>query len=383
MTMRGDYALTLRAAGAASPLASALAAWRAIPPSHLAIAAAIGLAWAAVNTFGWWLGDGSSNLPKTLTHFAYEAVLTMFLLVLGIALADARSGADARRVGPYMLAVVAAAVAGEMVFSATIPLLGLDACACSMDKWAPGARSANMLPDSLIICGFVTAGYWYRRRTAIRLARLHAIQLERAQLMRRTMESRLQAMQACIEPQFLFDTLADVERLHASDPKSADRMLNELIVYLRAALPHLKESTSTVAKECELAYAYLNIRHLRDPAGASFTIEVGADAQDAGMPPMVLLPLIDHALEDGRQAKAPAMLRIGMHKVGATLQVKLRAGPGAFGAGGRAGQVVAGVRDRLRTLDGDAARLELRSDQGQQSTVMLEIPHERTDSSHR
>ena len=31
-------------------------------------------------------------------------------------------------------------------------------------RWTPGARIANMLPDSLLICGFVTAGYCYRRR---------------------------------------------------------------------------------------------------------------------------------------------------------------------------------------------------------------------------
>ena len=103
-----------------------------------------------------------------------------------------------------------------------------------------------MLPDSLLICRFITAGYRYRRRrSSQRLARLNARELERAQLVRRTQESRLQAMQACIEPQFLFDTLAAVERIHASDPADGGAPIDELIIYLRAALPHLRESAST------------------------------------------------------------------------------------------------------------------------------------------
>ena len=65
------------------------------------------------------------------------------------------------------------------------------------------------------------------------------VALDRARIERQTQESRLQAMQATIEPEFLFDTLAHVESLQASDPKGAARMLDDLIVYLRAALPQL------------------------------------------------------------------------------------------------------------------------------------------------
>ncbi len=58
MTMRSGNAAALRNPATAGRVASALAAWRAIPSRHIAIAAAIGLAWAAVNKFGWLLGGG-------------------------------------------------------------------------------------------------------------------------------------------------------------------------------------------------------------------------------------------------------------------------------------------------------------------------------------
>ncbi len=244
------------------------------------------------------LGSGSPDPWKMAAHFVYESLLPMLLLAVGLGLADARTIGQPLRVAPYAAAAVFAAVFGQLLFNATSPLLGLRQCSCTMDDWPVGGHTANMLPDSLLICAFVTAGYVYRRRAALRVARLHAARLERAQLMRQTLESRLQAMQACIEPEFLFDTLAEVERMHATDPATAVRLLDELIVYLRAALPHLRESTSVVAKECELAYAYLNIQKMRRAGALSFAFEIGADAQDANMPPMVLLPLLDHALRD-------------------------------------------------------------------------------------
>ena len=149
----------------------------------------------------------------------------------------------------------------------------------------------------------MTAGYYFRQRGLERIARLRAAQLERARLSRQTLESRLQAMQACIEPEFLFDTLAEVERRCDTDPGDAGRMLDDLIVYLRAALPHLRDTTSTVAKESELALAYLNIQKRRFADRVRFDIAVATDTQDAAMPPMILLPLIDHVFLRGLDAE--------------------------------------------------------------------------------
>lgn len=352
-------------------------AWRAIPPGHFALAALFGTAWGLANALGFSLAHGAQDVLKTSAYFVYESLLPMFLLVPAIALADARAGAEAKPLLPYLVAGIFAAIAGEAIFAATSPLLGLRDCACSMDEWTRGGRSANMLPDSLLICGFVAVGYRYRRRTVQRIAHLHAARLLRAQLTRQTLESRLQAMQACIEPEFLFDTLAEVERLHATDPQTAVRLLDELIVYLRAALPHLRETTSIVAKECELAYAYLSIQKLRHGDALTFAFEVSAEAHDANLPPMVLLPLLDHAIRSGFDPKtAVEALRITVARVGERLRVVLRARGAAFRPGGQSNEAVAGVRERLQMLYGEAAQVELAADAQRTSTLSLEIPYE-------
>jgi hypothetical protein len=359
---------------AIAPVELARAGWRAIPRRHFVIAVVLALVWAGANTLGWTIGHATTSVTRTGAHFAYEALLTMFVLVVGIGIADAATRDDPNAVAPYAIAAITAALLGELLFTATAPLLGFAKCACSMDRWIPSQRTANMLPDSLLICGFVTVGYRYWRRTSLRMTRLNARELERAQLQRRTAESRLQAMQACIEPQFLFDTLAAVERMHASEPRSAVRLIDELIVYLRAALPHLRESTSTVAKETELAQAWLNIQRLRHGRGPAFAIDVAPGAECASLPPMVLLPLVDYLLGDPTD---DGSLRIAVRIADETLRIEL-AGHGTRGPVAEGGRdKLAGLRERLHMLYGDAVRLTLGSGDADAVLITLILPHER------
>jgi hypothetical protein len=350
-----------------------------VPPAHLALAVAFAFAWGLANVLGWALGHQSIDLAKTSAHFVYEALLPMLLLAVGLSVADAYAADDDTAIAPYAIAAVTAAILGEILFTATTSLIGLAQCACSMDGWPPGARSANMLPDSLLICGFITAGYRYRRRSSQRLARLNARELERAQLVRRTQESRLQAMQACIEPQFLFDILAAVERMHTSDPATAARLIDELIIYLRAALPHLRESASTVAKEAALAHAWINIQRLRNGKGPTFDMDLGAAAGNAAMPPMVLLPLVDYAFAS---VAHEGTLRIAARASDGFLRLRVATSGGSRDASAEAEAKLAALRERLDTLYGDAARLMIGS-RDDANIVTLEIPYAQDDGGHR
>jgi hypothetical protein len=348
-----------------------------MPMALIAIALALGFAWGLANTFGWWLVGQTEHFATTLAHFVYEAELPMVLLLFGITAANALIARAGNALLPYAIAALVAAVGGELLFLATAPTAGVASCGCSMDEWRPGSRAANMLPDSLLICGFVTAGYYYRRRGLERFARLRAAQLERARLTRQTLESRLQAMQACIEPEFLFDTLAEVERRYDADPKGAERMLDDLIVYLRAALPHLRDTTSTVDKESALALAYLNIQKRRFADRVRFDIAIATDAQDAAMPPMILLPLIDHVfLRSVDVETGGGTLRIGFDIVDSQLRVALHFTGAGFPHGSDRQAEVAGIRHRLTTLYGAAARMELRAGDRDDIQLIIEIPHE-------
>ncbi|MFO1323773.1 MAG: histidine kinase [Burkholderiales bacterium] len=347
-------------------------------PALLALAVAAGLAWGLANTLGWWLSGASDSFGGTYVHFGYEAVLQLVLLAFGLRAADAWTARDPQRFGPYVVAAVAAAIGGEILFVASAPALGVETCYCGMVRWTEGMRTANMLPDAILICGFVAAGYWYRRRALARAARLGVVALDRARIERQMQESRLQAMQATIEPEFLFDTLARVETLQASDPKGAARMLDDLIVYLRAALPRLGETTSTASREGELAGAFLAIeRRRRQPRGMRFRVTVAPAAEGARMPTMLVLPLVDFALSAAGADEIDVGVEFDVD--GARLRVAVWCGGAAIPAGGA--PPVDAIRERLAAIYGDGATISLAS--SAPLSIVMELPHESTDGGHR
>jgi hypothetical protein len=79
-----------------------------------------------------------------------------------------------------------------------------------------------------------------QRRHARMLAVLRAAELQRAGAQRRLAQLSLGSLQARIDPEFVFQMLSRLERLYEADPPGADRLLDELIVFLRRALADMQ-----------------------------------------------------------------------------------------------------------------------------------------------
>jgi hypothetical protein len=235
-----------------------------------------------------------------------------------------------------------------------------------------------------LIWGSIIVFIYVNRRTALlAAARMNAAQVQRTDTQRRTLESRLQALQARVEPQFLFNTLAQVHALYESDPAKGGQMLGDLIVYLRAALPHLRDSTSTLEREVELAKAYLNIMQVRLGGRLAFDIDVAQSAHAACMPPMILLPLLDHALIDRLSSSITGVtIRIAAHTSAGKLRVEIVDSSGSFTAGGPGG-ALRDIQERLHVLYGEKGSLAFGPARGHSSQAVIEIPYESTDGRHR
>ena len=235
----------------------------------------------------------------------------------------------------------------------------------------------------LLIGGSAVFVYANRRAARQTETRLRAAERDRTHRSRLAFESRLQAMQARIEPQFLFNTLAQVERLYEDDPAQAGNMLDALISYLRAAMPMMRDTSSTVGREIELARAYLDIVRLR--LGERLSVDIEAPppgANDIRMPPMMLLPLIDHAVVRGLEPATGASAGAGAGAIRIHTDVRdgrLRLTIHDSGVGfapETGGDGIAALRERLDALYGSSARLELRRTDPRATEAVLDLPLE-------
>src|SRR4029079_714604 len=107
-------------------------------------------------------------------------------------------------------------------------------------------------------------------------------------------------------------------------PSLAGRMLDDLIAYLRAAMPMMRDTSSTVAQEVELARTYLDIVKIRLGNRLTFDTHVPPGLEYARMPPMMLLPLVDHAIVHGlERSRADGTLRIAIEVVERRLRLRI------------------------------------------------------------
>jgi hypothetical protein len=232
-----------------------------------------------------------------------------------------------------------------------------------------------------LLIGSAVVFLYADRRAARNTAQLlHHAELDRIRRSRLTLESRLQAMQARVEPQFLLNTLAQVERLYEIDAQLAARMLDDLIAYLRAAMPLMRDTSSTVAQEIELARAYLDIVRLRLGERLSVRTETPPEAARMRMPPMMLLPLIDHAIVRGFEpSRAQGTISIGARVFEGRLLLTIADGGAGFVPEGE-GAGIAAIRERLEALYRGDAKLDLRRRGDDTTVAVLDLPLEQRES---
>lgn len=126
---------------------------------------------------------------------------------------------------------------------------------------------------------------------------------EREAMQRQLVQARLKLLQAQVEPHFLFNTLAAVDYLIETDPQRASAMQKLLISYLRAALPQMRQESSTLGRELTLIRPYLELLKLRIEDRLSYEILVPAGLESAVFPPMVLQSLVENAIKHGIEPK--------------------------------------------------------------------------------
>ena len=306
-----------------------------------------------------------------------------FCIMFTTLVADEMVARGARRLPAYACAVVIGCAAAVLAQWQVHQWLNL------RNRYeVPGVRNELLQAQPLaIFCEYLMWGgtivliYANHRSALLASARMNAAQVERAHAQRRTLQARLQALQALVEPQFLFNTLTQVRDLYDRDRVSGGEMLRDLILYLRAALPRLRDSSSTLEQEISLASAYLSIVRVQYAGRLVFDVSASRVERAARVPPMILLPLLEQALAKGIASPfADVAIRVAAEIAVGRLRLKVTHSGNGFSEDNDGARV---IRDRLRALYGENATLVFGTPVNGGTQAIVEVPHESTDSGHR
>lgn len=316
--------------------------------------------------------DYALIFPTTFDYLAYKgdellrAALAVLVLVGALQLVARLPRSSRYRNATAVLLMLAAAILGTLLMAFTWPYepvavrIGASATAVVWFWYSLWMNTLVALLALIIVDRLRT-----RHEASERLAE----QQERGRIVRQQLAyAQLQTIQARVDPQLLFDMLAAVKRYYEQDAARAERLLDELTAFLRAALPRLRSVRSSLEIEFGLVGCYVRMLRAAGDAAIELKSSLPATLANAVFPAGVLLPLLarreptagaERSIELDAQSDVDGPLRVRVSTAAA-------ADPTA----------VERLRASLADLYGERARLHVHPLDKSGAQLELEVPRE-------
>ena len=229
---------------------------------------------------------------------------------------------------------------------------------------------SNMLFVYLALAAIVQAAAYQRR--------YHEREIDALRLHAELSAARLESLRAKLHPHFLFNTLNGISDLIFTDPHTADALVLRLAQLLRATLDTVEDEIS-VRQELELLSAYLDIERVRFGDRLRVSIDAGRTAIDGRIPPFLIQPLAENAIQHGIAPRATGgaiTLRafVRPDERPSTLVLELSDDGVGMPDNAREGIGLSITRQRLRTLYRGAGALTVGPRAGGGTVATIEVP---------
>jgi len=263
-----------------------------------------------------------------------------------------------------------------------------DAAEAAADEWRPrvirhryGDPLMPMTMWFILLSIIIKISYKGKVQAEAKAAQATEV-AESESLKRQVVEARMAAMQAQVEPHFLFNTLASIEHLIETDPPRAGKMQRNLIALLRASMPTMREAnaqgTRDLGRELAMIRPYLEILKVRMEDRLQTEVRVSDGLLSAEFPPMMLQSLVENAIKHGLEPKADGgLLTVSAEILHGNLAVTVADTGLGFGKSATAGTGIglSNIRERLALLYGNKASLVLSEPATGGTSVTITVPY--------
>lgn len=186
------------------------------------------------------------------------------------------------------------------------------------------------------------------------------------QAQRQTAEARFEALQAKINPHFLFNTLNAIASLIRLAPVKAERAVEQLSRLFRYTLRHAGKGLVLLSEELHMVRAYLDLEALRFDERLSYTIHTSGDLEQAMIPALLVQPLVENSVKyaiSPRNEGGSIAIYADVEEGSCRILVKDN-GPGWQDSPSESGHGLNNIRERLYLAFGDDSEVHIREHDG-------------------
>ncbi len=329
-----------------------------------------------LTTFVAWI---ASNFPWNMS-FA-EAAILFNLVVLTLLWSGLSAWFGYRRfqgrIFRYIVAAPVLALFSALVGASIAGLVkGVDPFVFFQDS----AKLRHVVTAGLVfgvLFAFVTALIAHLRNREYRAMTAHLeAEARQSETSRQLAESKLKLLQLQIEPHFLFNTLGSAQQLAEKGAPEAARLIGELIRFLRAAAPALRDEMTTIRHEATMISAYLGIMQTRLGKRLAWTVHVDDRVADCSIPPGMVITLTENAIKHGIEpSPRGGRVDVAVEPLGRDVRLVVAdTGAGLTSGLSPGGIGLANIRERLALLYGERATLSLEENEPEGFRASIVLP---------
>lgn len=207
-------------------------------------------------------------------------------------------------------------------------------------------------------------------------------------------EAEIKALQAQMNPHFLFNSMNIIVSLIRTDPDRARKLLTSLSYYLRQNVTGTTASQITLEQELLHVKAYLEIIEARFIDRLTIVYEVEDHLLYEKIPPFTLQPIVENAIHHGiNDMENNSMVQMMVRELGSEIEIKVEDNgkgilPERLAVLGKmqlesetgTGVGLFNINRRLIMMFGDRAALKISSKEDEGTTISFRIPKLKEDA---
>lgn len=150
-----------------------------------------------------------------------------------------------------------------------------------------------------------------RRKRLERNLETKSMELQRLEKIQ--VQSRLEALQARLNPHFLYNSLNTLTQLVYTDPERAEKVILGLSDLFRYSLQNDDSPLVSLQEELAIVKTYLDIELVRFEGMLTYTLDVDENLLSWKVPRFLLQPLVENAIKHGTSRIPHGQINIHIH----------------------------------------------------------------------
>lgn len=237
-------------------------------------------------------------------------------------------------------------------------------------------HTSDYIFNSIVVLAICTVLNINEYRKTLQANKLQQKELELHKMNELKSNAELDALQAKINPHFLYNALNSIAGLIKENPDQAEDMTIMLSKLFRSSINQSQENLIPVKEEIELLNLYLDIEKIRFGNRIKFVFNIQPGLDSVKIPRFLIQPLVENGLKHGLKHKAEdGYLKIAIFTKAQCLVVQVADNGPAFDTNLVLGYGLESTFNKIQLLYGEEGEVELINSPEKMVQIKMPLSH--------